>query len=651
MKIWQTVFVHIPVLSSLVILSTVYASIEIQGRKHSTAHSFLNNTIIILGGIELSSPNATQTQFASPSVLSLRFDPKDFSLHSTQDEPDLALTPTTGHTSIHVSNSLFTIFGLQPHNKASPPFIPSLSSSQLKAIPNSRYEHTSVLLSNELYVIGGKDTTNNTLLDSSQALWRYSFSNSTWKQFNTTSSMTGHSSMVYDRWIISCFGQQEHGIHAQCSWLDTFTFEFTKITPSLIEEWPTARQYASMISLSKNSTAGEFLLFGGETSNHTILDDLWKLTVASDRSMTWSRIDYTKASQNYQRSGHASTRLENNIILYYGGQNGPNTYTTEPLFFNTQTMDWIQPHNGFKVYQHGVDLNKQPAASSNSLSGGAIGGIIVGIIAVCAIGVGFFVWKRRHRQVHQQSRAMRFSQSATQLHPIPQDQEKQPLDDKTTGETKLSLPDVALTQNRISTISLGEEFKFSPNDYHSQSHHSSIPEESHADRLESLAEELTSRKKRESTGFKRLTLSLFGGSSGEPAVAEKNRSSSLFQLRASRQPATPSTPHHPTRSPLHSRTSLGAKSVASVQWVGFNDTMDYRGNNWRDSSTSSMHLAVKNTRASSYYTNDSSAQSTPRSPRFPNHLRDSVALYHVNESETQSWNTDLHKSSTSAHHA
>ncbi|KAI9281159.1 hypothetical protein BY458DRAFT_487159 [Sporodiniella umbellata] len=67
-----------------------------------------------------------------------------------------------------------------------------------------------------------------------------------------------------------------------------------------------------------------------------------------------------------------------------------------------------------------------------------------------------------------------------------------------------------------------------------------------------------------------------------------------------------------------SRISIGARSVSSVQWVGFNDHMDYR--HCRDSSTSSLHLAVAN-RASSHYTE--STPSTPKSSLFPNNSPES----------------------------
>jgi hypothetical protein len=350
--------------------------------------------------------------------------------------------------------------------------------------------------------------------------------------------------------------------------------------------------------------------------------------------------------------------------------------------------------DGITIYRNEIDLNNNDQSvkeEKHGLSGGAIGGIITSIVAVCALGIGFFVWKRRNqrqRNIHQTSRAARFSQSPTPMYDIKQhDCEKLEIDDNFKNKFKgdvhktklenanfLSLPELALSpcskKNRISTVSLGAEFRFSADDYRRQSHLSrdsvilgdsdSIQNKKIAPRnssnstfsrhqLESLSEEenkvapMADNKRRESTGFRRLTLNLFSGSSqqnNQNFDKKKDRSSSLFQLRASRllQPDTPATPdgQYPlTAKGNMSRASLGAKSVSSIQWVGFNDSMDYKGNNWRDSSTSSMHLAVKNTRASSYYTSDS-AQSTPRSPMFPSHLRDPMPQYHANEMDNSS---------------
>ncbi|CAO3640397.1 unnamed protein product [Mucor hiemalis] len=712
MRFWETVFVHVLLLISILLQSTV-ASIELQGRKHSTVHSFPNGTIYVLGGIS----NATKSQLSSPN-LTLRVDIKDFSLHSIHSPSNnTTFPPTTGHTShIHVpSNSIISCFGLQQHNKASPPIIPSPSSSFNKTIPLGRHQHTSALINNHLYIIGGKQVTTNALIEAQDMIWAYSFLNNSWSRIqSTTESMTGHSTVVYNnRWLISCFGQQHRELTNDCTWFDTISFNYKKITPSSITEWPNARLYASMISLPNN----EYILFGGENKNSTIFDDVWKLKVnSSSFTMNWKKVDYKRINgYDYRRSGHASTLIaENNIILYYGGQNDPHSITvSDPIYLDISKMEWIETKNMKSDHvgitnRNGVELGdtngKSILEEKHGLSGGAIGGIVISIIGVCAVGIGFFVWKKRHsrqRNIHNKSRAARFSQSPTPMFKVKQreiehekshhegnnhqgDLEKDGSKLQGLANTNfLSLPELALNNHsRISTISLGAEFCFHPDDYRRQSHQSlksafsgerdvmsnlglqhneSIAPHNNSDssfnrqQLESLSEEdhgsmpANNYKRRESTGFKRLTLNLFSSSSNDQAAnKKKDRSSSLFQLRSSKllQPSTPATPDgrypYPPGKGSQSRASLGAKSVSSIQWVGFNDNMDLKGNNWRGSSASSMHLAVKNARASSYYTSDSS-QSTPRSPMFPHHLRDSTSQYHINEMEASSWKTGVNK--------
>lgn len=734
MKYWNKICVfHLPLFSSLLLLqqSTVHASTEqqLQGRKHSTAHYFPNGTIYILGGIEYDPTGGTPTQFAPP-ILTLYLDKEDFSLYSTtaniSTSGPISLPPITGHTShLHVpSNSLFSVFG-KPQNKDSPPLIcspPSTSAVQQEKIsssitnnnstPTSRYQHTSVLINNnDLYVVGGRSIVDNTdqLISPQDMIWKFSYDKNTWTRLlppatsATSSSMAGHNTIVYDnRWLISCCGQQEDLlISNSCTWFDTLSLNSTKITASnnSTKEWPSARRYASMISLPNKSN--EYILFGGESEKEDIFDDIWKVHVDSALTMTWQKINYKNIENiNYKRSGHASALIDDtNVVLYYGGQNGNHSLATDPIYLDLSKMEWINIKNsnyGMAITKNGAELTGAGNSGNNRLSDGAIAGIIVSILGVIALGIGLFVWRKRQQRqqhIHQQSRAARFSRSPSPMHSIAlrqqRDEEKlqqeanningngvqevQGGDTRTglAGSNFLSLPELALSRhsnNRISAISLGDEFRFSTEDYRRQSHQTTNTNNSIIiPKIELVNPTTVNSKKRESTGFKRLTLNLFSGSSQQqdeygPSSRKKDRSSSLFQLRASRllQPSTPNTPNTPDgRYPLspkgnglQSRMSLGAKSVSSVQWIGFNDSMDYKGSNWRDSSASSMHLAVVNAHKSSshtslYYTSDS-AQSTPRSPRFPSHLRDSAAHYQLSDNEANSYNVEVRKGSAAS---
>ncbi|KAL9546086.1 hypothetical protein MBANPS3_006833 [Mucor bainieri] len=680
--------------------SSVHA--PILQRKHSTAHYFTNGTVYILGGIELGAMTNNH------SLIALRLDKKDLSLHSYAPSPNFNYPTMAGHTSHVVDDAIISVLGLpllQDQAAASlSPLVslpPSASPPSLKTthLPNSRYLHTSVLLDQTLHVIGGKDT--KTHKQVSDVMWSYSFASRSWTRQQRAvasrhSSMSGHITIVYHQ----CFNVTQQQL------------------PPQIEEWPTARKYASMISLPSSNT---HVLFGGENST-AVLDDMWFLDIPAPFSMKWTKIS---TLTNYRRSAHASALMNENVILYYGGQDSPSSLAADPIYFNITNKEWIhaKSQNSNPQTNLGVDLdsNSNGQDEGKGISGGTIAGILTGVACILGLGIAYFVWRRRSQQRRQnlnQSRAARFSQTppSRQQHYsektsntpsdihcssssiiMEEDNEKSgssknkllPGDGLKQGGTNfISLPELALynNSNRISTISLGTEFKFSAEEYRRQSHHSTAPssaaavstssssvlqhtipklefnnhsiiaqnETSDSNKYELQPQQLkmepltegksVSYKRRGSTGFNRLTLNLFGSSNSsssssnnntsstnpqQPPNSKKNRSSSLFQLRSSRllQPNTPTTPNMTDNRYPHqqSRVSLSAKSVSSVQWVGFNDNMD----GWRDSTGSSLHLAVTNAQRSSMYHSDSSAQSTPRSPMFPQYLKDSAIQHQM----------------------
>ncbi|CAO0795688.1 unnamed protein product [Mucor circinelloides] len=707
--------------------SSVYAP-TLQ-RKHLTAHYFTNGTVYILGGIELDAMTNNH------SLIALRLDKKDFSLHSyasAADSPNFDYPTIAGHTSHVVGDAIISVLGLPllQDQAASPSALLTLPPSaqpflNITHLPNPRYLHTSALVNRTLHVIGGKDTTTHKQVN--DVMWSYSLASRSWTQQQPYkhSSMSGHITIVYHQWLISCFGENTNSqLISKCTWLDTISFNVTQ--QPLIAEWPTARKYASMISLPSNSNT--HVLYGGQNDT-AILNDMWFLKIDAPFSMKWTKIN---TLTNYRRSAHAGALIDENVILYYGGQDSPSSLAADPIYFNITNKEWIHAKNRISNPQTnlGVDLDSSSNGQNErrGISGGTIAGILTGVACVLGLGIAYFVWRRRNQRRRQnlnQSRAARFSQSPPAQHypekaasrssaihyssSVDDDNEKnssniklQGAGLKEGGSNFISLPELALyNSNRISTISLGTEFHFSAEEYRRHSHHSTassaaaaatsssglqhtIPklefnnhsaiaksDTSDSNKYELPTQQLqmepltegksVSYKRRGSTGFNRLTLNLFGSSNNtsatttppqtqqQPQDNKKNRSSSLFQLRSSRllQPNTPTTPHMTdNRYPnLQSRVSLSAKSVSSVQWVGFNDNMD----GWRDSTGSSLHLAVTNAQRSSMYHSDSSAQSTPKSPMFPHYLKDSAIQHQMfgHESSTRS-SPEMSKHSSTA---
>lgn len=673
-KYWKFIFIQILVQASIIIIIHAAAvtavaeetTTKYTSGKFSTAHSFPNNTVYIVGGVDMTTTENGLKIFDLNQT--------DYSLHySLSTTKEIQERPgIIGHTShVHVpTNTIITVFGMQANQTESPALVPMFKQPQ-GSIPTGRYKHSSLLINNEiLYVIGGeKVNEEKKLIESQDMIWNYSFSTNTWKRYNHHAqqqypAMAGHISLVYHQWIVSCFGyyykQDISLLHDNsCIWFDTNTLNTTTIISSSTISWPSARKYSNLVSIGKD----QYILYGGEKEKE-ILSDVWKLHVNDTFKMRWERVN--SASDKMKRSGHASTLLsQDNMILYYGGQQ----QETDPIYLNLSNMEWIQPnhHHLTRISRH--DVIEAEEETKKKLNGGIIAAIIIGILVIFGLFIAFLVWKKRvnrQQSIHQQSRAARFSHSP----PVPMQSVQEDYNNSSRRRSSnglppppaaashnlVTLPEIALSRHsnksHTSVVSVDGQVQAQPQP--------EIIEEEEEEEPVVVVPPNRDYKRRESTGFKRLTLNLFssqqqdesvGGGGGAPVTTTK-KSSNIFQLRSSKlllQATTNDSMNKALNN--NSRISVGAKSVSSVQWVGFNDNMDYKGNNWRDSSNSSMHLAVTNAqRASSYYTNESTT-STPKSPLFASHLRDSSAIhYQLSETDTThgSWKSDHGIDSTSS---
>lgn len=555
-------------------LSSIYA----EGRKYSTAHYFQNGTIYILGGTN----SANNSDFASP-LLTLQFNSTDLSIHSTETTNNHFI-PSVGHTShlLSSNHSITSFFGLHP---------PHYKNHTNNNGPSPRFRHTSIAINRQIYFIGGLSATTHQPV--SDPIWTYSLSNQTWVQVPCSDvAMAGHVTFLYQQWIISCFSSS-----SSCWWHDMLTSQSTLVAKNHSTVWPDARKDATITQIDDR----RYIVFGGENQGE-VLQDLWQLDLDTPFIMTWTQLK----SNGRPRSGHVGILIDD-LILYYGGQESALSMASEPLYWNITSQNWINTDKRVTLHRSQADLS-----SSGSLGGAAIGGIVAGIIVAVAIAIGFFLYKRRKTQkqdIQANSRAARTMRELAL-------DEKIQMTNSMVFDTKpfLSLPELAVTNPmnvRISAISLGTQFKFSTEDYYTK--HPTLKEEEEEFHTVNISDASQQQK-----GLKRLTLNLFSNHSSSNTIP-KDQSGNLSSTQHKSQKAA-------------DRASLGAKSVASVQWVGFNDGMDYKGRQWRDSSSSSLHLAVKNAqRASSYYSSESN-QSTPRTPMFPHHLRDSVVINYPQES-------------------
>ncbi|KAF7724909.1 hypothetical protein EC973_000568 [Apophysomyces ossiformis] len=648
----------------LLLVQIVYA---IDIRKHHTATRLPNGTVYILGGIH------TTDKFIS-TALTLRIN-SDLSISSTAHQTEtIAGHSAYWHTSSH---SVRTLFGLhQPNIFTNTPGL---------NVPSPRYHHTSIELDKAIYIIGGRSS----LYSEYGDIWK--FISDTWYLLSTLDhTLAGHSTIAYHHWLISCFGATHGGntLLRQCTWFDTRTLSYTTIAAK-----PPPRIHACMTLLPGRSSA-RAILFGGQ-SHTTDLGDLWEVHLTEHPAqMTWHLI-----GESQPRSGHADVLLNSTVLMYYGGSIEDVVYLDleNRKWISPSSRPRLQIRQADAVSGGSIEGKE----GKQGLKGGEIAGIVIAVIGFLVLSISYFVWnRRRQRQRNRPSPRSRFSlqppalsrgnnEARLSLGSILMRQRSE-----TEDSLIVRMPEPAKIQSRISQISFGSQFRICNveeeepkaivstadgpkaavvpdmpptilmDEYESDCNGQDVKERQHSLAVDPI------KGRRESTTLKRLTLNIFAarqqqdegtlpssGTSASPSslkLSKRNtigspildspatasptnrRRSSLFRLL--QLPMITATGPPKKLSRASQTGSIGGKSVASIQWVEFNDAMDYK----EQHGNASMHLTVTNPRRSmtiasgrtSLCTEASSPASTPRSESFPRQ-------YHLSESEALSWGDDL----------
>ncbi|KAI8640139.1 hypothetical protein BD408DRAFT_348541, partial [Parasitella parasitica] len=222
-------------------------------------------------------------------------------------------------------------------------------------------------------------------------IWNYSFSTATWStpQRSNIPGLSGHITIAYHQWLVSCFGTTANGsLTSQCTWFDTTSLNITQMDNSHIAEWPTARKYASMISQPDHEA--NFVLFGGQNKS-AVLDDVWYLDIRAPFEMGWSKIN---TLTNHRRSAHASTLIDKDVILYYGGQDSLSSLATDPIYFNVTNKEWIHAgNNQYRGPETGLGVDSDTNASDRKSNSGAIAGSVIGIVCIAGLVIAYFAWR------------------------------------------------------------------------------------------------------------------------------------------------------------------------------------------------------------------------------------------------------------------
>lgn len=398
----SSLFLHASMIGSWV--SVILAFIGIVDaiyRQHHAATLLDASTVLLIGGAD------------TPNNFSALLD-----LRHQQTRVANTTWPVAYHSVVTtMSNQTLVLFGttdLQRTNLSDALWIANTNTavSESANVPALRYGHTSLVTNQSVFVWGGMSGSQTVLGD----VWQLSLVNMTWSPISTHAPrLVGHSSIIYNQWIVTCFGRnQQNKLHRKCHVIDSLTGSSHKFAYNG-DIRPKARAWASLTMPDNSTTA---ILYGGHSKNGSLLNDLWTLDVSDlPTSMTWKHIPFNVSTGAIAtaRAGHIALPIvpaanaSCSFILIHGGE-GPNNYTNDSTvqYLDVNSLTWVSPSavaqqlgggimmsdvttNGSLDYQQNGDTD----TSTHHLSGGAIGGIVVGCLALVAAAFGLFVWHRR----------------------------------------------------------------------------------------------------------------------------------------------------------------------------------------------------------------------------------------------------------------
>ncbi|KAI9488127.1 hypothetical protein BDB00DRAFT_849762 [Zychaea mexicana] len=651
-----------------------------------------NGTIYIIGGTPV-------TNTTSLTVTTLQIDahhemiqsplPQSQQQQQQQQQQQHLLQGHTAHWH-PLKNEPMTLFGMTQQHKENQERIATTITTA--PIPVPRYHHASSLNveNNEIYVVGGRDFHGQVLKD----IWKLSLRSMKWHrlyQLEHHRGFAGHGMVLYRRWLISCFGDEGDGATTITGC--TLCFDTHSLVAQACsnhgDSLPLARTDTGLSQVQDNVV----IVHGGrQQQQQGFLGDIWHLDLAQTPNLVWTQIE----SNLPPRAGHSLISLNDSTLLLYGGQYDDNQpapieyiHLTGSTKLATTTNNLLSKRavaDGEQQKGNQTATNKQQGQESQEgLNGGSVAGIVIGVCAFLAIAIGVLVWTRkqqRRRLRYFHNRASRFSLST----PPP----SRPT--STRMVKTASLPEMSHIQpaaSRLSTLSFGSDFRMPVQQDPQRASISSIamPQSRFDTRTDSfmagegdiqipepvaMTTTAQQRRRESSTSFKRLTLNIPSAlrsaaatpnrdeTAPSPSILKRytvsglaeRRRSSMFGLRASRFLHIPgnstndaSTAASSISNEPISRMSMDARSVSSIQWVGFNDSMDYREQQWNPTVqlavTNQQRRSVSSSRPTSFAAESIGSSSSPRSAVF--RLSNSTQPYRLSTQEIHSWDDQINQ--------
>ncbi|GAB5586295.1 hypothetical protein Unana1_01195 [Umbelopsis nana] len=391
---------------AVVLLLSFILCVKAVYRQHHAAILVNPSTVLLIGGA------------AAPNNYSQFLD-----LRKQQTKPAYSSFPVTYHTAAQtLTNDTLVLFGTtdrQTDNLSAPLWYTGNNATLLNTgnatVPPLRYGHSSISNNDTIYVAGGMSSDENVLND----IWQWSLTNMSWTVVtDNAATVAGHCSVMYNNWIVSCFGFDSDPTSplGKCSVFDVHASAMVHVSYQSSHR-PRPRVWASLTLPSNSSQA---ILYGGQDNSGNLLNDLWTLDLSGlPNSLDWQHIpaNNTTVPSPTPRCGHVALQVlpqlnaSDAVLMIHGGE-GPNRFYNDSSaqYLDVNTLTWISPSMVSQRFNNGgimmsdiagnttvviQQYDDSTSGSSHRLSGGAIGGIVVGVLGCIAGAFGLFVWRRR----------------------------------------------------------------------------------------------------------------------------------------------------------------------------------------------------------------------------------------------------------------
>ncbi|GBC09958.1 hypothetical protein RclHR1_09230005 [Rhizophagus clarus] len=578
---------------------------------HTT--TVIDDRIILIGGGE-----STEGILPSNSLVL-----NSTSLYVNEQKTTL---PVLGHGAVPIRGSKILItFGIQaiaPQRTFATPIqeidVNTMNVTSLQffkgEVPQPRYDHTTTKIDdNKIFIYGGKNKDEVVLGD----LFYFDLDSNIWNPINQPSHpIAGHSSILVNNYLISCFGIGANAkVINDCNIFDISSNTF--IQPIINGALPIPRTLSSMVSFEDKSI---IYIFGGIDENSNGLNDLYKLDASNAPTLLWSPISVNSKTTNNKlipsgRGAHSAFTIEDtDIMTIWGGiSNGNQLVDSNFYFFDIIGNAWVDRNfYNDKVAPPQISLDgiKKPESKRVIVILGVIGTIVL-IIGF----IGFFIIRKRRvlqkfqkKEINNEpySQSGQFGSNTYLINDFESKQaqfkiidEPEPVPEPIPQPIQQQIPQPAPTLSSPPT-KVEKESETSNDNKHNDSLISKSPKKMSFGKLPDLTNagstSETQRMKRthKRTSSVSLTSSELANITRSRNFTHHKSSLSTNSITSSVNRSSLNNSHHNSRKSNildtvsekdsnNRNSSTSDRSVNSVQWVGFNSSMIYDQEKNRDS--------------------------------------------------------------------